>query len=196
MVVNPIRELLYNRLKNNRFLIEDGYRKTGDRSLRPAAVLLPLIDHHAGCTVLLTKRTDHLFHHPGQISFPGGGFEDQDKGDPVCCALRETHEEIGLAADRVEVLGMLEPWRTGTGFMILPVVGWITPPLALTPDSFEVAAILEPSLDWLTDRSHQQRITRTEQGKSRDFWAISWQDHTIWGATAGLLVALTAALEP
>lgn len=196
MVAYPVRDVIHNGLKNNIFCLEEGYRKTGDHTLRPSAVLLPLVNHPKGVTVLLTKRTDHLFHHPGQISFPGGGFEEGDQGNPIQCALRETREEIGLAAERVEVLGMLDPWRTGTGFLILPVVGWVEPPLELTPDPFEVAAILEAPLDWLTDRRNQQRVARTEQGKSRDFWSISWQDHTIWGATAGLLVALSGVLEP
>lgn len=189
-------EILSSRLKDKYFLSEVWGENRISKSFRPSAVLVPLIDRPSGVTVLLTKRTDHLYHHPGQISFPGGGFEEEDQDDPVRCALREMTEEIGLRESNVQVLGMMEPWKTVTGFLILPVVGRIEPPLQLMLDHFEVAEVLEPPLDWLMDPQHQQRRKRIDDGKSRDFWAIPWQDHMIWGATAGLLVTLSKVLRP
>src|SRR5271155_2329305 len=107
-------------------------------ALRPAAVLVPLIDHADGMTVLLTQRTAHLSAHAGQISFPGGRIEPDDK-DEVAAALRETEEEVGLPRERVTVIGRLDTYVTGTGFEITPIVGIVAPPLALAIDPFEVA---------------------------------------------------------
>ncbi|MGE5505633.1 MAG: NUDIX hydrolase, partial [Actinomycetota bacterium] len=112
-----------------------------DRDPTPAAVLVPLVEHGSGMTVLLTQRTAHLANHPGQISFPGGRLEDCDCGDLVVCALRETEEEIGLTRGRVEVLGRLDDYITGTGFVVTPVVGLVRPPFDTYPDPFEVAEI-------------------------------------------------------
>jgi hypothetical protein len=107
-------------------------------ALRPAAVLVPLIDHQDGMTVLLTQRTAHLSAHAGQIAFPGGRIEEAD-ADAVVAALRETEEEVGLPREHVAVIGRLDTYVTGTGFEITPIVGIVTPPYPLTIDPFEVA---------------------------------------------------------
>lgn len=162
--------------------------------LTPAAVLVPLVRREAGMTVLLTQRTAHLAHHPGQISFPGGRLEPEDGDDAIVAALRESREEIGLAEDRVEVVGRLDDYVTGTGFAVVPVVGVVTPPFTVVPDPFEVAEVFEVPLDFLLDPDNHQLHRRVIEGRSRPFWAMTWGQRLIWGATAGILVNLSDVL--
>ena len=160
----------------------------------PAAVLVPIVLRPDALTVMLTRRTAHLAHHPGQISFPGGRLEPDDQGDPVVCALRETREETGLESARVVVVGRLDDYLTGTGFLVTPVVGLVTPPFDLTPDPFEVAEILEVPLDFLVDQANHQLHEREVRGRPRPFWSMDWNGALIWGATAGMLVNLSEVL--
>ncbi len=181
----------------------DGVPGRGDHDLnpglapivrpRPAAVLVPLVDRPR-MTVLLTLRTDHLEHHPGQIAFPGGRIEPED-GPPGPqsarrAALREAEEEIGLDPDRVALIGCLDPYVTRTGFGVLPVVGIVRPPFALVPDPFEVAEVFEVPLDFLLDSANHRRCSRAFDGQQRYFHAMPYGDRFIWGATAGMLVSL------
>lgn len=129
------------------------------RALTPAAVLVPLIDRTDGMTVLLTQRTEHVGDHAGQISFPGGRIEPHDT-DPEAAALRETEEEIGLAPDRIEVIGRLNGYETTTGFRVIPVVGLIRPPLSLKLDPFEVAEVFEVPLAFILDPANHARQRR------------------------------------
>ncbi|MBC7951146.1 MAG: CoA pyrophosphatase [Rhodospirillaceae bacterium] len=163
--------------------------------LTPAAVLVPLVERPQGMTVLLTQRTDHLAHHPGQISFPGGRLEDSDGGDFVVAALRETQEEIGLLPERVTVLGRLDEYITGTGFMVIPVVGIITPPFEVTADPFEVAEVFEVPLAFVLDPENHKLNRRVVEGRHRPFWALTYEERVIWGATAGILVNLSDVLS-
>lgn len=167
-----------------------------DRPPTPAAVLVPLVERPEGLTVLLTQRTDHLAHHPGQISFPGGRLEEEDGGDSQIAALRETEEEIGLPRERVSLLGRLDQYVTGTGFGITPVVGIIEPPFALAPDPFEVAEVFEVPLDFLLDPENHKLHRRVVEGRHRPFWSMTWEQRVIWGATAGILVNLSEVLSP
>jgi len=164
-----------------------------DAPLTPAAVLVPIVVRGSGLTVLLTQRTAHLRDHAGQVSFPGGRSEP---GDPSAeaTALREAEEEVGIDPAQVEILGRLPDYRTGTGFVVTPVVGLVTPPLNLKLDDFEVAEVFEPPLDFLLDRANHQRQTIQARGALREFWAMPWQGYFIWGATAGMLVSLRRAL--
>ncbi|MCB1959792.1 MAG: CoA pyrophosphatase [Rhodocyclaceae bacterium] len=157
--------------------------------LRPAAVLVPVVDRPDGLTVLLTQRTDHLHHHPGQISFPGGRVEARDIS-PSMTALRETHEEIGLAPARVELLGQLPDYHTGTGFRVTPFVGLVRPPFEIVPDSFEVAEVFEAPLHFLIDPANRRRERVMIDGRERTYYALPWRHYHIWGATAGMLVSL------
>lgn len=157
--------------------------------LRPAAVLVPVVEREQALTVLLTRRTDHLHHHPGQISFPGGGVEATDVS-PVMTALRETEEEIGLDPDCIELLGELPEYRTGTGFRITPVVGLVHPPFDLTLDSFEVAEAFEVPLSHFLDPASHQKHRMEYQGRMREYYAMPYGEYFIWGATAGILVSL------
>lgn len=165
-----------------------------DRPPTPAAVLVPLVERPEGLSVLLTQRTDHLAHHPGQISFPGGRLEDEDCGDAAIAALRETEEEIGLSRERVTLLGRLDQYITGTGFGITPVVGMVAPPFELTPDPFEVAEVFEVPLDFLLDPENHKLHRVVVEGRHRPFWSMTWEQRVIWGATAGILVNLSEVL--
>lgn len=161
--------------------------------LTPAAVLVPLVDRPEGLTILLTKRTDHLHDHAGQISFPGGREEEEDNGS-VETALRETEEEVGLPRDRVKAVGRLDRYVTRTGFDVTPVVGLVTPPFPVTPDPFEVAEVFEVPLAFFLDRNNHQRHSREWQGQKRYYYVMPYRDYYIWGATAGMLVNLVDVL--
>lgn len=157
-------------------------------TLVPAAVLIPIV-LRTSLTVLLTQRTAHLRDHAGQISFPGGHSEPADD-TPAMTALREAREEVGINPAQVEVLGMLDEYRTSTGFAVRPVVGLVTPPLDLKLDDFEVADVFEPPLDFLLDEANFRRQSVQYRGALREYWAVPWRDRYIWGATAGMLVCL------
>ncbi|WP_126285408.1 CoA pyrophosphatase [Burkholderia stagnalis] len=159
---------------------------------RSAAVLVPLVARDTGLTVLLTQRADHLNDHAGQISFPGGRREPFDR-DATATALREAKEEIGLAAERVEILGALPDFLTGTGFCVSPVVGLVHPPFTVQADTFEVAEIFEVPLAFLMNpANHEVRVFRWDGGERR-FFAMPYPrgdahgHYFIWGATAGML---------
>lgn len=160
----------------------------------PAAVLVPLVERRSGLTVLLTQRTDHLHHHPGQISFPGGRVEDIDSG-PVTTAVRETEEEIGLARGYLEVAGFLDPYQTITGFRVTPVVAFVRPGFQLELDAFEVAEAFEVPLSFVLDPNHHLRQVRCVQGSERYYYVLSYGDRRIWGATAAMLVNLYDKLK-
>jgi 8-oxo-dGTP pyrophosphatase MutT (NUDIX family) len=162
--------------------------------LKPAAVLVPLIDRPDELTVLFTHRTSHLAHHGGQVSFPGGHIEPQD-GGPTETALRETEEEVGLDRRRVNVIGRLDTYITRTGFVVTPVVGVVNPPFALKPDPHEVAEIFEVPLSFLLNRENHRRCTAEFEGVTRYFWAVPYGRHFIWGATAGMLINLCDILD-
>jgi 8-oxo-dGTP pyrophosphatase MutT (NUDIX family) len=157
--------------------------------LKPAAVLVPLIDRPGEISVLFTQRTSHLAHHAGQVSFPGGHIEADD-GGPAETALRETEEEVGLDRRHVRLIGHLDTYVTRTGFVVVPVVGIVTPPFRLAPDAHEVAEVFEVPLSFLLDPANHQRCTASFEGTERHFFAIPYGRHFIWGATAGMLMNL------
>jgi len=156
-------------------------------SLRAASVLIPVIEREPELTVLFTRRTDHLQAHAGQISFPGGGVEPDDLS-PVATALRETEEEIGLHPRHIEVLGSLREVPTVTGYRVTPIVGLVRPPFDLRPDNFEVAEIFEVPLSFLLDPANHRRDSMIREGRRRDFDAVPYGRHYIWGATAGMVL--------
>jgi 8-oxo-dGTP pyrophosphatase MutT (NUDIX family) len=155
--------------------------------LTPAAVLIPVINRTGVPTVMFTQRTAHLNDHAGQISFPGGR-KDAGDVDAADTALRETEEETGLPRDRVEILGSIPDYSTGTGFIVTPVVGWIESPTEYKPDPFEVAEVFEVPLEFLLDPRNHRQETALFKGRMRTYYAMPWQDRYIWGATAGMLL--------
>ncbi len=162
--------------------------------LRPAAVLVPLVDRAGGISVLLTQRTAHLSAHAGQISFPGGRIETSDR-DATDAALRETEEEVGLTRDHVTVIGRLDTYVTGTGFEITPMVGLVKVPFPLTPDPFEVSEVFEVPLSFVIDPNNHRRMTRVFEERTRVFFVLPYENRYIWGATAGMLVNLAEVLS-
>jgi 8-oxo-dGTP pyrophosphatase MutT (NUDIX family) len=159
--------------------------KTGEP--RPAAVLLLVVNHPDGHTVVFTQRTAHLADHAGQISFPGGRCDAEDC-TPERTALREAEEEIGLPPAQVEVLGRLPDYHTGTGYRVSPVVGWAEGPLTYRPDPHEVEEVFEVPLAFLLDTRNHHYETGMQRGRLRGYWALPYGERYIWGATAGMLV--------
>jgi 8-oxo-dGTP pyrophosphatase MutT (NUDIX family) len=159
----------------------------------PASVLVPIVAHPDGLTVLFTLRTTHLKAHAGQVSFPGGRAEPGDASAEFT-ALRESEEEIGLAPDRVEILARLPDYHTRTGYRVTPVVGLLVPPLDLVPDPREVAEVFEVPLAFLLDPRNHRRKSREFKGGTVGFYEIPYRSNEgeryIWGATAGMLVNL------
>jgi len=170
------------------------------RTATTAAVLVPLVQRPGELHVLLTRRTDHLHDHAGQISFPGGRTDPGD-ADAVATALREAEEEVGLAPDAVEVIGRLPDYTTVTRFVVTPVVALVRPDYRLALDSFEVAEAFEVPLPFLMDPAHHQRHEFSFGGVTRQFLSMPWgpgggdpHRYFIWGATAAMLRNLYALL--
>jgi 8-oxo-dGTP pyrophosphatase MutT (NUDIX family) len=153
---------------------------------RPAAVLVPLVRRAPGVTVLLTQRTDDMPSHAGQIAFPGGRQQPDDK-DAVATALRETEEEVGLERRFVDIVGMLDRYRTGTGYEITPVVGIVEPGFTTQADPREVADVFEVPLAHFLDEKNHRIDSRLRDGHERRFYAMPYGERYIWGATAGML---------
>ena len=175
----------------------------GSRVPAPASVLIPVVVRESQSSVLLTRRTEHLRDHAGQISFPGGRVEPHDDS-AVATALRETEEEVGLGRQHIEVIGTLPIYTTVTGFRVTPVVGLVTPGFELSLDSFEVAEAFEVPLQFLMTPAHHQRHQIDYAGSTRQFLSIPWQgrdaagmprDYFIWGATAAMLRNLYSFLS-
>ncbi len=155
------------------------------RPIRPAAVLVPVVDHPEP-TVLLTQRAQHLPDHAGQVSFPGGKIDKAD-ASPLESALREAHEEIGLDQKFVTPLGYLDLYMTTLGYRIVPVIAQVAPGFSLMLNTSEVDAIFEAPLSYLMDQSNVQRHSRDWQGMMRHYYAITFGERYIWGVTAGIL---------
>jgi 8-oxo-dGTP pyrophosphatase MutT (NUDIX family) len=163
-------------------------------SLRPAAVLVPLVDRQPALTVLLTQRTADMPSHAGQIAFPGGR-RDQRDADLIATALRETEEETGIGPDHVEIVAPIDNYITRTGFLITPVVGFVAPRFELKPDPREVADVFEVPLAFFLDPANHHVHSRTWQGRERRYYAMPYGERYVWGATAGMLKNLWRILS-
>lgn len=156
---------------------------------KQASVLIPIVDRKPEPSILLTKRTEHLASHPGQISFPGGGREAGDRDD-LATALREAREEVGIESDLIEIIGQLGTYRTVTDFAISPFVGVVHADFELKIDQREVEAVFELPLTYLLDPRHHRIESRFWKGRKRFFYAMPYEGYYIWGATAAMLVNL------
>ena len=159
--------------------------RAGVKATKPAAVLVPIIDRREP-TVLLTLRTAELASHAGQVAFPGGKIDAADES-PVAAALREAHEETGLAPALIEPIGYLDLYLTFSGFRILPTVARVAPEFTLALNLREVTETFEVPLEFLMTPANHQRKTRDWNGLARDYYAIPFENRYIWGITAGIL---------
>lgn len=162
-------------------------------ALRDAAVLVPIVWHAAAPSILLTLRAASLAAHAGQVAFPGGRIEPGESAEAA--ALREAAEEVGLDPRLPEIAGQLPQHLTGTGYRVTPIVALVPPPLTLTPDPAEVAAIFELPLATVLDPAAPERRRAEFRGRMRDYWVWPHPDHLIWGATAAMLVSLARVLR-
>jgi 8-oxo-dGTP pyrophosphatase MutT (NUDIX family) len=157
------------------------------QTLRPAGVLIPVLERPGHLSVLLTQRSAELKHHAAQVSFPGGRMEDADR-DVVHAALRETQEEVGIPADAITVIGYLDPMPTVTGYAVTPVVGVVAADVPLQVDRTEVEYAFEVPLPFLLDESNQRAAEREYQGRTIPTIEFHYESERIWGATAHILV--------
>jgi len=190
-----VKEFLEKRISSNRTqyrgdfdvcnLINKGVRE----KLIPAAVLILVIKRNNNITVIFTKRNNNLKNHAGQISFPGGKMEISDTSIENT-ARRETMEEIGLNIKPSEILGKMSTWETRTGFLITPVLGFISDPPKMRKNIYEVEEIFEVPINYLMNPKNHKLEKRSFEQKSYEFFAIKYLDYYIWGATAGLIMNL------
>lgn len=204
MSLSTLRARLIERLDPAEGWLPDGAARRSDfdlnpgtarpeRTLRPAAVLIPVIAGPEGATVLMTRRADSLASHTGQIAFPGGRLDPGETA--VEAALREAMEEVALDPAKVEVLGVGDAYETGTGFLITPVVGWLAEYPETTPAPDEVAEVFEVPWDFLMDIANHRRDAWDREGEPRRwYWAMPYGERYIWGVTAGVIRSLHARL--
>ena len=160
----------------------------------PAAVLVGLLAQPSGPWIILTERAAHLKDHAAEISLPGGRIEAYDEG-PAAAALREAFEEVGLAPDKVDLLGALPAYGTITGFRVFPIVGWIEPPVEFVLDTREVADVFQVPLSFVLDPANHRRESIVREGRVLTYYVLPYPGRRIWGATAGILVNLARVLS-
>ncbi len=168
-------------------------REFDSGELAPAGVLIPVIEHASGATILLTQRAADLKHHAGQVSFPGGRMESSD-ADIVATALRETHEEVGISPNRVSVAGYLRTMPTITGYAVTPVVGFVPSETVLQVNHGEVEYTFEVPLTYLLDASNDISVERKVFDRTVTMTEFCWEDERIWGATAYMILAFRKLL--
>ena len=159
------------------------------KAVKEAAILMPLVERQGEMSLLLTKRADKLNSHSGQVAFPGGKIDAEDDG-PEAAALREAHEEVGLATDQVEILGRLPDYYTGSGYKIAPIIGIMNSNAVVEANPDEVDYIFEVPLSFLMNPDNHVRGSRIFEGKERHFFEMPFGEHYIWGITAGMIRVL------
>ena len=170
-------------------------REQLEATLTPAGVLIPMFDRgDSGFSLLLTQRAAELKHHAGQISFPGGRMEPDD-ADIGVTALRETHEEVGIAPEQVSVIGYLEPMPTVTGYAVTPVIGLVEPSTELEIDKTEVEFAFEVPLSFLLQSTNRRLVERDVHGQKVPMVEFHYYGHRIWGATAFIILSLVKLIK-
>lgn len=194
--IDSIRDILLQKLnfsddeKDGDYYLNDGMRDSIiHNAKKPAAVLIGLIARENGVQVILTKRTETLNNHSGQIAFPGGRIDDED-ASPEAAALREAWEEIGLDINEVEVIGRLPDYHTGSGYRVAPVVGFVREGADFKINPDEVDYMFEVPLSFLMDETNHQKTSKVWNDQERFFYAIPYGEYYIWGVTAGMIRVL------
>ena len=175
------------------FDLNPGVRPKGMK-FRPAAVLVPLVERGAQTNLVLTRRSARLKHHPGQISFPGGKVDGSDP-TPLDAAMREAQEEIGLAAEDIDILGTLPNHETVTGFDVHPFVARVNPDFRAMPEAGEVEEVFEVPLSHVLQPQNYVIEGRVWMGQMRRYYVVPYGPYYIWGATARMLRMLADRLE-
>jgi 8-oxo-dGTP pyrophosphatase MutT (NUDIX family) len=184
-------------LKGDHDLNDGGFPGFGEPGppLRPAAVLIPIVEREKMLWVILTERPHHMSSHAGQVAFPGGKVDATD-ASPLHAALREAEEEIGLTPALTEIVGCLDYYQTGSGYRILPVVALVSPGFQARINPHEVANVFEVPLPFLIDRRNHRVEEAEWRGRLRRYYAIPYGERQIWGATAGMVRNLSERLDP
>ena len=197
-LVDKISRVLHPLAAENLELPVRGYQPpacdSGFVPARSAGVLLPIINRKNGPVMLFTVRAEHLGLHAGEVSFPGGGLEACDC-NLVAASIRETYEEVGISAENITPVGLLDYYDTISGYRVLPVVALIKTPISLLLDESEVAESFEVPLDFLLERSNYEFRLVERDGQQHQIHILRWQQHTIWGATASMLFDLLEKLD-
>jgi 8-oxo-dGTP pyrophosphatase MutT (NUDIX family) len=193
MKADALRRALIGGGASSDFDLNPGAILPQDRILRAAAVLVAVQDFPGGARLLLTKRSSHLKHHPGQIAFPGGKLDPTD-ANLTDCALRESQEEVGLSTRIVQVLGELPAHETVTGFTVTPILAQITTIFAPIPEAGEVAEVFTVPFDFVTNPANFRVERRMWRGEWRNYYAVPYGPYYIWGATACILHGLAERL--
>lgn len=182
----------FNQIHGDHELNPSFLKRNEQTFLKSAAVLIPIIDHREP-TILLTERSVNLNSHSGQVAFPGG---QPEKGEtPLETALRESWEEVALPAEAVSLLGYLNPYLSGTCYLITPVVAKVSPKTHFSANEEEVAKIFEVPLKIILNDKSYKKSSALLNGKERFFYSLSYQEHYIWGVTAGILRQLCLILK-
>ena len=158
-------------------------------------MLVPVVFRPEGPNLILTQRAANLRDHSGQVALPGGKIDPSDP-TPAAAALREAEEEIGLHPTAVQLVGYIDPYLSGTGFLVTPVIGLVAPEATYRPNPAEVADVFEVPLPVLMDRERYRLRSRDWQGRTRWFYALTFGERLIWGVTAGILNNLRERLYP
>ncbi|MGR5141227.1 CoA pyrophosphatase [Photobacterium sp. DNB23_23_1] len=164
-----------------------------NRPLKPAAVLIPLVPRHGSFSMIFTRRADHLKHHPGQVSFPGGRYEPQDI-DLIDTALRETEEEIGVLCNRDSIIGQLPSLPTISGYIVTPYLSVISPDYRPQLDPNEVDELFEAPIEHVLNPMNIRIQKVTFRGNNHNIYSIPFSKYSIWGATAQMLKVLSDQL--
>ncbi len=187
---NRLRAILARRLAvSSDYDLNPEITRPKDGTLRRAAVLVPVWDRPDGPRMILTKRSSHLQHHPGQVAFPGGKIDPSDPS-PEAAALREAQEEIGLDPRKVRILGRLPVHETVTGFDVTPVLAMVDASFHAMPEPGEVDEVFSVPLDHVLNRAHFTIEDRMWRGQRRRYYVVPWGPYYIWGATARILRGL------